>query len=119
MFTDAAEKGHAAAQLRLGAMYNNGEGVLQDYKEALKWYLLAAEQGNNSAQNNLGLMYEYGDGVIQDKVYAHMWYNIAASQGKKKAIENRDSIDKEMTASQIEEAQRLARQCQRNKYKGC
>jgi len=26
-------------------MYANGEGVLQDYKEAVKWYRLAAEQG--------------------------------------------------------------------------
>ena len=48
-----------------------------------------------------------------------MWYNIAASQGRKIAIENRDLLVKQMTASQIEEAQRLARECQRNDYKGC
>ena len=27
-------------------MYDNGEGVPQDYKEAVKWYRLAAEQGD-------------------------------------------------------------------------
>ena len=26
-------------------MYYNGEGVPQDYKEAVKWYTKAAEQG--------------------------------------------------------------------------
>jgi hypothetical protein len=100
-------------------MYDMGNGVLQDYKEAVKWYRLAAEQGNARAQFNLGWMYNKGEGVIQDKVLAHMWWNIAASQGQKEGKENRDRVVKEMTSSQIEEAQRLARQCQRNEYKGC
>jgi len=26
-------------------MYGNGQGVIQDYAEAVKWYRLAAEQG--------------------------------------------------------------------------
>ena len=46
------------AQYNLGVMYDNGDGVPQDYKEAVKWYRLAAEQGDASAQYNLGLMYE-------------------------------------------------------------
>ena len=36
-------------------MYDNGEGVPQDYAEAVKWYRLAAEQGDARAQYNLGL----------------------------------------------------------------
>ena len=65
-------------------MYDNGEGVPQDYKEAVKWYRLAAEQGM-LAQNNLGVMYEYGNGVLQDNTMAHMWYNIASANGHDKA----------------------------------
>ena len=34
-------------------------------------------------------------------------------------IENRDRVVKEMTVSQIEKAQDLARQCVSNNYKGC
>ena len=34
-------------------MYDNGQGVPQDYKTAVKWYRLAAEQGHAAAQNNL------------------------------------------------------------------
>ena len=41
-----ADQGNANAQLSLGVMYANGEGVLKDYAEALKWYQLSADQGN-------------------------------------------------------------------------
>ena len=64
-------------------------------------------------------MYENGRGVIQDNVRAHMWYNIATSQGYKYATKNRDLLAKEMTPSQLEKAQDLARECVRKKYKGC
>jgi TPR repeat protein len=60
-------------------MYENGQGVPQDYKTAVKWYSLAAEQGHGSAQSNLGSMYYKGDSVPQDYVRALMWCNIAAS----------------------------------------
>ena len=115
----AAEQGIAQAQYNLGIMYNNGEVVLQDYKEAVKWYRLAAEQGKANAQFNLGNMYANGRGVIQDNVYAHMWWNIAASEGSETAKENRDIIAKQMTPSQIAEAQKLARECVAKDYKGC
>ena len=44
-----AEQGHAAAQKHLGTMYEFGQGVSQDYAEAVKWYRLAAEQGTYMA----------------------------------------------------------------------
>ena len=61
-----AQQGNPIAQFNLGAMYSNGEGVAQDYKEAFKWYQLAAEQGVAQAQYNLGVMYSKGRGVPQD-----------------------------------------------------
>ena len=118
-FRRAAKQGHAYSQSVLGFAYANGRGVPQDYKTAVKWYRLAAEQGNATAQNNLGRFYVQGKGVIQDNVYAHMWWNIAASSGNKVAVENRDKIVKRMTPDQIAEAQKLARECVRKKYKGC
>jgi TPR repeat protein len=42
----AAEQGINKAQYNLGIMYDDGQGVPQDYAEAVKWYRLAAEQGN-------------------------------------------------------------------------
>jgi uncharacterized protein len=105
-----AEQGDAQAQYNLGVMYSKGQGVLQDDKEAVKWYRKAAEQGNAEAQFNLGLLYEKGQGVPKDYVMAHMYYNIAAVSGNTIAIENRGLIEKEMTATQIAEAQKLARE---------
>ncbi len=40
-----AEQGDASAQTNLGSMYENGRGVPQDDKEAVRWYRLAAVQG--------------------------------------------------------------------------
>ena len=83
-----AEAGDADAQYNLGVMYNEGDGVLQDYKEAVKWYRLAAEQGHASAQNNLGTMYDTGEGVIQDYKEAIKWYRLVAEQGHASAQNN-------------------------------
>ena len=115
----AAEQEHAKAQFNLGVMYNNGNGVPQDYEEAVRWYQLAAEQGHSKAQGNLGVMYAFGNGVIKDYVYAHMWGNIASMNGNDLGALLRDDFAEKMTSSQIEEAQRLARECVKKNYKGC
>jgi uncharacterized protein len=115
----AAEHGHARAQTNLGNMYRQGKGVPQNDKTAVKWYSLAAEQGDADAQGNLGVMYAFGTGVLKDYVYAHMWGNIAASNGNEKGGKVRDLVAKQMTPTQIADAQKLARECIRKKYKGC
>ena len=33
----------------IGNLYSNGEGVKQDYQEAVKWYKKSAEQGDAAA----------------------------------------------------------------------
>jgi len=115
----AAQQGDADAQYNLGIMYRNGQGVAQDYKQAMRWYRLAALQGNAKAQNNLGFMYGNGFGVVQDYVRAHMWYNIAAVNGDKMSVENRDIVASKMTPQQIDQAQRMARECMASNFKKC
>jgi hypothetical protein len=100
-------------------MYRNGDGVPQDYKAAVKWYRLAAEQGDADAQSNLGSMYGNGMGIIQNNVYALMWWSIAVTSGVKSARKYIDIVAGRMTPAQIVEAQKLARECVRKKYKGC
>ena len=41
----AAESGSAEACLRLGVLYSQGDGVVQDYREAAAWYARAADMG--------------------------------------------------------------------------
>ena len=105
-----ADQGNAAAQFNLGVMYNSGDGVPEDDVEAVKWYRKAADQGNAAAQFNLGVMYSSGEGVPEDLVQAYSWINLAAAKGYNKASEGKEILVKDMTSSQIEEAQRLSRE---------
>ena len=72
---------YAIAQYALGVMYDLGEGVSQDPKQAIIWYRHAAEQGYALAQYALGVIYEKGEGVLQDHQEAVKWYRQAAGQG--------------------------------------
>ncbi|RZN74027.1 tetratricopeptide repeat protein, partial [Avibacterium paragallinarum] len=83
-----AEQGNASAQSNLALMYRKGQGVKQDYFQAVKWYQKAAEQGNADAQFNLALMYKNGQGVKQDDFQAVKWYQKAAEQGDASAQNN-------------------------------
>ena len=95
-------------------MYHYGRGVPQDYAEALRLFRLSADQGVASAQVKLGLMYDDGEGVLQDYVEAHMWYNLAAAQqtgeDRDRTVVLRDDVAKRMTAEQMADAQRRARE---------
>jgi TPR repeat protein len=111
----AAKQGYADARFNLGLMYEQGKGTPQDYAEAVKWYRLAAKRRDVNAQINLGFMYGKGHAVLQDHIEAHKWFNLAASgapdeETRNIAIENRDLAAKLMTAAQIAEAQKLAKQ---------
>jgi TPR repeat protein len=99
-----AEKGDPEAQINLGNMYFDGNGVPQDNAESVKWYLLAAGQGSADAQIALGFLYEYGEAVPQDYVQAHKWFDLAGSGLY------RDTLAAKMTPAQIAEAQKLARE---------
>jgi TPR repeat protein len=75
-----AVKGVASAQYSLGLMYHFGQGVAQDYKQAIRWYTYSAVQQNVMAQFSLGLMYAKGQGA-QDYKKAVYWFQKAAKQG--------------------------------------
>ena len=103
LFTDLANRGMAEAQINLGMMFESGQGVLQNFDEAIKWYQLAASQGLIQAQEKLNLLvskaaaaqvnfglgvaFENGQGVPQDIMEAIRWYQLAADQGLIKAQE--------------------------------
>ena len=76
-----ANQGIAEAQFNLGLIYDNGEGVQQDYSKAAQWYEKAANQGMPDAQFNLGLMYYNGKGVRQNTATAKEWFGKACDNG--------------------------------------
>ena len=105
-----AEQGNVDAQVKLGALYSEGAGVLQDHVEAAKWVRKAADQGYGAAQYILGILYGAGQGVPEDCVLQHMWLSLAAAQGDQTADALRDEVSRLMTPAQIAEAQKLARE---------
>ena len=84
----AAKQGEAEAQNDLGLMYVKGNGVPQDYTEAVKWFRKAVEQGYAPAQYNLGIAYQVGKGVPKNYAEAIQWYLKAAEQGHADAQNN-------------------------------
>ena len=115
----ASTQGDAEGQFNQGNMYSNGQGVVQDYAEAVRWFKLAAAQGHAHGQTGLGAMYYDGKGVLQDYIRAHMWWNLAAVNGESIAVKNRDIVANKMTPQQVEQAQKLARECQARNFKNC
>jgi TPR repeat protein len=81
-----ADAGDSDAQVSLGRAYEDGNGVPQSDRQAVRWYRAAAEQGNAKAQNSLGLMFRSGLGVDQDKVEAVRWYRKAAKRENPNAM---------------------------------
>src|ERR1700737_3181219 len=85
LYRQLANQGSANAQLDLGNMYHEGQGVTQSYVEAANWYRKAADQGDPASQFNLGIIYGKGQGVPQSYTEEMMWYFRAANQGMAKA----------------------------------
>ena len=76
-----AKKGDANAQYNLGLLYQKGQGVEQNDREALIWFSKAAQQGLLDAQYNTALMYYEGRGVAVSKMEAIEWWKLAAEKG--------------------------------------
>lgn len=80
-----AEQGDAEAQALLASAYYFGNGVEQDYAQAVRWSELAARQGNAVGQGVLGAAHYFGNGVEQDYAQAVRWARLAAGQGDARA----------------------------------
>ncbi|MGB7373344.1 hypothetical protein [Pontixanthobacter sp.] len=73
--------------------------------------LAAAAQGDIGAYYDLGVAFSTGShGAPCDMIEAHKWFNLAATKGHEEAAWCRADISDEMTAREIAEAQRRARE---------
>ena len=80
-----AEQGSADAQQVLVAWHYWGQGVPQDYGEAVRGFRLAAGQGEAEAQSNLGFIHDNGEGVPENDAEAVQWFRPAAVEGHPRA----------------------------------
>ena len=75
------------AQVNIGLIYFQGEGVERDEAIAADWFTKAALNGDKSSAYMLGLMYKNGIGVEQSNAEAIKWWREAAKKGDNLAIE--------------------------------
>lgn len=80
-----ADQGEAKAQYNLGLMYFNGDGVKQDYNEAIRYYTLSSDQGFSEAQYALAVIYFTGRFAKPDYEESFRLYRLAAEQGHLKS----------------------------------
>ncbi|WP_133365979.1 hypothetical protein [Qipengyuania sediminis] len=97
----------------LGAI-DGGAGIVHQGAEAealMARCLAAFTDGSIAALYDLGVAFSTGShGCACDLIEAHKWFNIAAARGHEEAAWCRHDISEEMTAREIAEAQRRARE---------
>ena len=106
-----AKQGSSAAQLFIGFMYANGQGVPKSEATAAEWYGEAAERDNVVAQVKLAVMYREGRGVPVDRVKALYLLKQAGrkeSHMQKIAQALERSLEKVMTRKEIDAAAKLS-----------
>ena len=82
LFEQAADLGDINAMNNLGYMYENGEGIPKNIKEAFKWYKKAAEGGHVDAMYALADAYSSGIGLEKDDTQYFAWIKKLADIGE-------------------------------------
>lgn len=100
-----AQANDADAQFELGARYASGEGVAQDYAEAVKWFRRAADGGQVLAAATLAAYYRAGRGVSRDDVSSYTWSAIAEQEGDLASRHRLAVLRSHMTRAQVSEAE--------------
>lgn len=77
----AAYAGQPNALYQLGELYEKGEAVNQDYKNAFGFYLMGALKGDAQSQYKLSTLYLSGLGTPQDFENGLKWISRSARQG--------------------------------------
>jgi len=90
--------------LQLGMRYAEGDSVIQNDKEAARWFELAAKQGLAEAQYQYGLMLLQGRGVVQDYKAAFSWIEKPAQRGYARAQYSLGELYRYGTGTAIDKA---------------
>jgi TPR repeat protein len=83
-YRKAADQGDIAAMQYLADLLSQGNGVAQDYPEAVRLYEVVANSGHTytaMAEHSLGNIYSEGHGVIRDYARAVEYWRKAAEHG--------------------------------------
>jgi TPR repeat protein len=106
-----ADHGDPPAQYALGVHYAFGDGVRQNYAEAVRWFSRAADEGHVTSQATLGAYYMVGRGVTVDLSKAYFWAYLASVGG-----DTGSKLRVEKLSSQIPPSQVISLQQQAHKW---
>jgi hypothetical protein len=102
------------------------ELLSRDWSKAKKWWGLSATKGVSRAQFNIGILYSKGITVPKDKVKSLMWFlisleenNVFESDDRERSRSAVSKMKIKMFDFEINQAQKLSRECIRKKYKEC
>ena len=74
------ELGDAFAQ-QIGVRYLKGEGIEQNFQEAVKWLSVPAQKGDETAQFQLGMAFYSDESPLRNQLQAVDWFSLAAGKG--------------------------------------
>ena len=83
LFLKAAVKGSREAQVNIGNIYDDGDGVARSFDKARNWYKRAVTSGSYEGAYNLGASY-LSRGQVRWSVH---WFRVAKSMGHEDADE--------------------------------
>lgn len=107
---EKADLGNQYAQFNTGLRYHFGEGVGTNYDIAEKYFIMAARQGNVEAQKFVAQNRARNTEKNSDLVFIDTWLTIASLNGDKEATRNKAKMEVNMSADQIAEAEKAARE---------
>lgn len=106
-YEKASKNGIAQASFNLGVFFERGLGVKKDLSKAKEFYFSASNLGIAAAQFNLGLLLAAsGKEDRPALVQAWLWLSRAKKQKYPNAKEAVDNVSKQLTAFELEEAQK-------------
>jgi len=118
---ESAKNGNESFEIMMASAYVDGYLTERNCSEGVNLYRALAAKGNEVAMNNLAGVYWKGNCMPLDYVYVYMWTSMALTRRENSF--DRNFIDQlaktKMTQSQIDEAQKLSRQCFGKKYENC
>lgn len=109
-----ADKGNSSAMMKLGEMYENGEGVAQSNENALKMFEKAKAAGHKGSNEAIKRIKTAGNKAATNKKREELEQKKIEEQkrrealARKKAEEQRLQAEKEKAAQENAEKQRLA-----------
>src|ERR1019366_5583398 len=81
MQSEMSARDRNAAYILVGARYQNGTDVKQDYGRAMQWYRKGADGGDGAACERIASLYALGRGVPQDNSEILHWLQRGAELG--------------------------------------